>query len=144
MSIPKTKKLQEEEANAASSTTSALINSALQAGNTGPVKIREVACCNDFVAILQFQVETNITLVNSDDSFKNEGLVVGVGPGISDGNGGRLKPCVDVGDVVMFGTRNIAAVVDSSSEPYKDKKVVIVSERNILCRLNKKIEYVKV
>lgn len=141
MSIPKTKKLQAEEAARESSVSPTLATAMTSAANTGPIKIREVKCCNDFIAIMQFQVETNIALVNTEDAFKNEGIVVGVGPGVADGAGGRLKPCVEVGETVMFGARNIAAVIESSTEPYKGKKIVIVSEKSIMCKLHRQVPF---
>lgn len=105
------------------------------------VKIRPVNCQNDFIAILQTQIETTIALSNNDDSYKNEGLVIGVGPGLSDNNGGRLKPTVEIGDYVMFGARNIVQVLAPSNGHYKDKKVIIVSEKNVLCKLPSEIVF---
>jgi co-chaperonin GroES (HSP10) len=93
------------------------------------------------VAVLQASIETTIELAGTEGQFKNEGLVIGVGPGIADGAGGRLKPSVEVGDYVMFGPRNIAATLEPGDGPYKGKKVVIVSERNILCSLPGSIPY---
>lgn len=109
--------------------------------NNGPVKIRRINCCNDFVAILQAQVQSNIELAGSSAKFKNEGLVVGVGPGVADGAGGRLKPCVEVGDYVMFGEKNVIQKLESDSPPYKGHIVVILSERNVICKLPKQIDW---
>ncbi len=105
------------------------------------VKIRPIACCNDFIAILRSQINTTIALSTDESSFKNEGIVVGVGPGLADNAGGRLKPTVDIGDVVMFGAKNIIAEIESSAPPYEGKRVIIVSERNLLCKLNRKVEF---
>lgn len=141
MPIPKSKKLQEEEATReVQQPKSSIISSALPK-QEGPIQIRPVKCCNDFVAILQAQIETSLAMVDNESTYKNEGVVVGVGPGIADGNGGRLKPSVEIGEVVMFGPRNIVATVESSTPPYEGQKVVIVSERNILCKLSRQVEY---
>jgi co-chaperonin GroES (HSP10) len=101
-----------------------------------------VKCHNDFVAILQATIETTIELAGMEGQFKNEGVVIGIGPGIADGAGGRLAPSVSLGDYVMFGSRNVVATLEPDSGPYKGKKVVIVSERNILCSLPSPIEIV--
>jgi len=131
MAVPKSKKLEREEAAGAAIPSMASKEEAAE----GPIKIRPVKCQNDFVAVLQATIETTIELAGTEGQFKNEGLVVGVGPGIADGAGGRLQPNVAIGDYVMFGPRNIAATLEPGNGPYKGRKVVIVSERNILCSL---------
>lgn len=139
MAIPKSKKLKNEETTKEKSNPGFVPEDVPT--NDGPTQIRPVKCCNDFVAILQAKIETNLAMADSDSMYKNEGIVVGVGPGVADGNGGRLKPFVEIGDVVMFGTRNVIATVESSNPPYEGQKVVIVSERNVLCKLSREIEY---
>lgn len=138
--IPQSSKLKEEIESEEGQQTSDIPVDVASKENTGdPIEIREVECCNDFIAVLQFQIDTTIAMVDNDSTYKNEGLVVGVGPGLSDNSGGRLKPCVSVGDVVMFN--NVITTVESSSPPYKDRRVAIVSERNIICKLPKKVDY---
>lgn len=142
MAVPKSKKLQREEAaEAAKETSQAPSSLATPTPPKNVIKIRPVKCHNDFVAVLQATIETVIELAGTENQFLNEGLVIGVGPGISDGTGGRLPPTVAVGDYVMFGPRNIAATLEPKDGPYKDKKVVIVSERNILCNLQGSIPH---
>lgn len=109
----------------------------------GSVEIRVVDCCNDFIAILQTQIQSTIELVNDAAKYKNEGLVVGVGPGVSDGAGGRLIPCVEVGDYIMFGERNVIQKIESDSPPYQGQLVVILSERNVICKLPTKVDWVE-
>lgn len=140
MAVPKSKKLQDEEAKSAASQPAPSVAVA-EAPLPGKLVIRPVKCHNDFVAVLQAQIETTIELSNAEGTFKNEGLVIGVGPGVADNAGGRLKPTVAVGDYVMFGPRNIAATLEPGDGPYKGRKVVIVSERNILCDLPTEIDY---
>jgi len=142
MAVPKSEKLQREEEQGQKSDAPSSLAVATPAQD-GPVQVREVQCLNDFVAILQFEIESTIEMPDADSKYKNEGLVVGVGPGVADGSGSRLKPSVAVGDVVMFGARNIIATIASDSPPYAGRKVVIVSERNLLCRLHKKIAWEK-
>ncbi len=140
MAIPKSKKLEAQLQEATPSIPT--FAAPKETSPTGPVKIRPVQCCNDFVAIMQSQIETSIAMADSDSTYKNEGIVVGVGPGLPVGDGTRCKPLIEIGDLVMFGARNIAAVVESASPPYDGKKIVIVSERNILCKLQKKYDFV--
>ena len=106
----------------------------------GVLKLRVVQCLNDFVAILQSTTQSNIALPDQS-RYKNEGIVVGVGPGLSDGAGGRLAPCVAIGDVVMFGEKNVVTALESDSPPYAGHRVAIVSERSIICKLPQKVEW---
>lgn len=87
-----------------------------------------IECCNDFVAIMQQSHKSPLVI---DETFKNEGIVVGVGPGVSDGAGGRLTVCVAVNDYVMFGEKNIVSTLQFGN----GQRIVIVSERNIICKL---------
>jgi len=138
MVVPKTKNLLEKEA-AYTAQSDPSFDIAKKFGNV--VNIRPVDCQNDFVAILQAQIETTIALSNDDHSYKNEGLVVGVGPGVADGAGGRLPPTVLVGDYVMFGAKNVLQTLAPDNGPYKGRKVIIVSEKNILCKLPSSVSW---
>jgi len=141
MAIPKTNKLTSEEAvGTASGPNSDNVPFEI-AESLGKILIRPVDCQNDFVALLQAQVSSTIALSNDDHTFKNEGLIVGVGPGVNDGNGGRLAPTVEIGDYAMFGSRNVVETLEPSSGPYANRHIVIVSEKNILCRLPTDIEW---
>lgn len=141
MAIPKSKVLQEMEESKEAQANAPMLSNVVEKRNDRLVKIRPVNCLNDFVAVLQFQIETSLALSNSENAFKNEGIVVGVGPGVSDGNGGRLKPCVDIGDTILFGGRNVIAEIESASEPYKNQKIIIISERNILCKTQVQVPF---
>jgi co-chaperonin GroES (HSP10) len=140
MAIAKSKKLAAEDAQPQEMRAPSVLTTTLPMQD-GPIQIREVQCLNDFVAILQSSSQSNIAIPDQS-RYKNEGIVVGVGPGITDGAGGRLTPGVEIGDVVMFGERNIAATLESDSPPYAGHRVVIVSERNLLCKLPRKIDWV--
>lgn len=141
---PKSDKLQrEEEASQSREVSGAIALADSPTIPEGPIKVREVDCCNDFVAILQTQVLSRIELSNADSTYKNEGLVVGVGPGVADGAGGRLIPQVVVGDYVMFGEKNVIQKIRSDSPPYQNQNVIIVSEKNIICKLPNNIEWDK-
>lgn len=136
---PKSEKLQREEAERQerSSTLAAVAEMEPSPLGDGPIEVRQIPMFNDFIAILQFQVQIGggIVITDDDSKYKNEGLVIGVGPGVADGGGGRLRPGPEFGDVVMFGPRNIVAQIESNSPPYQGQKIVIVSERNVICKL---------
>jgi co-chaperonin GroES (HSP10) len=143
MPIPKSDKLSKEESQEGPQEVKA--PAALATADPtqeGPVRIREVQCLNDFVAVLQSSSQSSIAVPDQSSLYKNEGIVVGVGPGIGDGHGGRLEPTVKIGDVVMFGERNIAAMLESDKPPYAGHRVVIVAERNLLCKLPHKIDWI--
>lgn len=144
MATPKSKKLQEEEAGTPERTEAPSAIAVAVPEPEGPIQVREVKCLNDFVAILLFEIESSVVMPDADSKYKNEGLVVGVGPGISDGAGGRLECQVEVGDVVMFGERNVIASIASDSPPYAGRKVAIVSDRNLICKLHKQVDWVPV
>jgi len=136
--IPKSDKLAKEDS-AKSSVSPPVIAAATKLAAPGPVVIRKVDVCNDFVAVVQFQLQTgSIELPDSSEKYMNEGMVVGLGPGVVTGPN---KDLLHVGDVVMFGAKNILTTIDSNSPPYKDRKVIIVSERNVLCKLSTIIDW---
>ncbi len=97
------------------------------------IKIKPVKCYNDFVAILQFRVESTV-LIAGPSGFKNEGMVVGVGPGVVSGNGNRCPSQVQLGDVVSF-YGNPTTTIEPQSGPYADQKIVVVTERFLVVGL---------
>lgn len=103
----------------------------------GPIKIKKIECLNEFVAILVTTVESTIQLTESS-KFKNEGVVVGVGPGLPDGSGGRTPSQLAIGDVVLFKDNNVAMQLDPDNGFYKNKRIVIISERSLICKLPKR------
>ena len=139
--IPKTKKLQMEEEfeNMVADDNIQVVPKQVIA--SGPIRIRRIQTLNDFVAILQFQIETgSIELPESTSKYKNEGMVVGIGPGVYQG---ANRDILNIGDVVVFGAKNIITNISSDSPPYKGRNIVIVSERNIICKLPVSPEWVE-
>jgi co-chaperonin GroES (HSP10) len=101
----------------------------------GPILVREVPCCNDFVAILQFQYESASGIeLPGETALKPEGMIVGVGPGLAQA-GKRSASQLTLGDVVMFMPKSVAATIESKSGPYTGRTVRILSEKAILCKL---------
>lgn len=105
--------------------------------DSGPIRIKKIECLNEFVAILVTTVESTIQLTESS-KFKNEGIVVGVGPGLPDGSGGRTPSQLVIGDVVLFKDNNVAMQLDPDNGFYRNKRIVIISERSLICKLPKR------
>lgn len=141
MAIPKSKVLITSENNGREEQTQSAVLKTVGKSSETKLKIRPVGCCNDFVAVLQSEIDTFLALGSSEEKYRNEGIVVGIGPGISDGVGGRLKLTVNVGDYVMFGAKNIVTTIQPDNGPYAGKKVAILSERNIICKLPNPIQF---
>lgn len=99
------------------------------------IPVKRVRCFNDFVAILQFRVESKI-LVTGKDSFKNEGMVVGVGPGLPGPDGKRVPSQLTLGDVVTFYGNPITAL-EPKTGVYAGQKIIIIPERSVICGLPK-------
>lgn len=96
------------------------------------VKIKEVPCCNDFVALMQFRIQSGIEL--GDSGLKHEGIVVGVGPGVVGPNGTRCPSQLMIGDVVAF-FGNPVLVLKPDRGVYQGQNIVFYSERAMLCKL---------
>ncbi len=133
MAIPKSAKLVREEGNQRDSIPSVLITDT-KPDLGGLIKIREIQCLNDFIAILLFRVKSDIQLPDAQQ-YRNEGIVVGIGPGLPDGNGGRVLTQLKIGDVVLFQDRNVVIDINSDKPPYRGQRVVIISERSLICKL---------
>lgn len=95
------------------------------------IEIREIKCLNDFVAILRFEEESVIEIPDHQ-RLKNEGMVIGVGPGVPP----TANAQVIIGDVVAFMPRNIITEIKGTKYPYEGKTITIVSERNIIMTLD--------
>jgi hypothetical protein len=128
VSIPKSKRMQEQEVGQEPAPFS--FPSEEKTEDFGPVKIKRVECFNDFVAILQSKDGGNII---QENPYKNEGIVVGYGPGVDYGNG-RCPSQLKMGDVVAFYGKPPLELTPGAGT-YKGRKVVMLSERNIICRL---------
>lgn len=95
------------------------------------VKVKPMKCYNDFVAILQQQVDAQLLLGNV--AFKNEGIVVGVGPGMPNATG-RTGSQLAVGDYVAF-YGNPLTVIEPNAGVYAGKRIIIISEKFVICQL---------
>jgi hypothetical protein len=113
------------------SETWSLKKKANDAFDGGVIKIKTLDCLNDFVAVLRFQ-ETSTIELPENQRLKNEGIVIGVGPGLIDGTKARLI----LGDVVAFLPRNIVTEIKATQYPYENQTITILSERNIIMKLD--------
>lgn len=137
MPPPKSGKLQREEEEAAAKRAveaqAAVPAKVYSPGEAIPVK--KVKTYNDFVAILQFRIDSGAILVEGNAAYRNEGMVVGTGPGLPNGNGSRCLSQLNLGDVVAF-YGNPTTTLNPTSGIYAGQRVVIVPERAIMCGLN--------
>ena len=137
MALPQSEKLAREKAEGINPAAGLAAPVAVEPIDpTAPVRIREVPCLNDNVAILRSHTEVQGGIVLAEGmQHKNEGVVLGVGPGIPDGAGGRLPSQVKIGDVVSFLERNIILATSPQAGFYAGRQVVIISERSLLTKL---------
>jgi len=132
MAIPQSAKLKKEESK---KPTPAPFAAAVAAPvESGPIAIKVVECLNDNVAVLRFKMHSTIAMPDGVQ-FKNEGIVIGIGPGVAAGDGTRCPSQLAIGDVVMFMDRNVITELAMSTPPYKDCNVILISERSLLCKL---------
>ena len=142
MAIPKSEKLRKEEDATNEVKKDPLVLDDDSNIISGPLKIKPIRCLNEFVAILKQRVKTNIAMPNDADMFEQEGIVVGIGPGLPDGCGGRVQTQLKLGDVVLLPTKTpIAGEFMPAHGAYAGQKVVIVQERSILCVMSTKVEF---
>lgn len=134
---PKSQKLLREEAAAAERHAEERVsdrNTSVKVYAPGEeIPIKRVKCYNDFVAILQFRVDSAI-LMTGNHGFKNEGMVVGTGPGLPGSDGKRVGSQLELGDVVTF-YGNPTTALEPKNGVYAGQKIVIVPERFIICGL---------
>src|SRR5690606_14658544 len=76
------------------------VQNAKFADNKDNLQIVPIKCHNDYVAIIRRKVESSLVYAEDSAMYQNEGVVIGVGPGLSDNSGSRLKPTVNIGDYV--------------------------------------------
>jgi co-chaperonin GroES (HSP10) len=133
MGIPRSDKLLRDQASKATAGLLLPENVTAVAVPDGPIPIKEVECLNDFVAILQFRTHSG-PIELGEAGFKQEGMVVGVGPGLPTASGIRCQSQLKLGDVVSF-YGNPTTTVEPKNGFYSGKKIVVYPERSMLLRL---------
>lgn len=98
------------------------------------VQIAPIVTFNEWVVIQPFNLDTNILLPANAD-YRNVGIVVGKSETVLAPNGARVPSVLNYGDVVLFQKKAVVGEMAINKEPYAGKKLVMLSERNIICKL---------
>ncbi len=104
----------------------------VRVSRAGVQQILPVHCLNEFVAILPFTIKTEIAMPNGQ--YETEGIVIGVGPGVAD-NGTRCPSQLQLGDVVAYSQKHVALEMNPDNGFYKNHKILILSEKSLMCKL---------
>lgn len=121
--IPKTEKLLVEENTVSSSIEgpSAYMEPKPEIHSNAFRDIKPLRPLNDYVAV--WLEANNTTIVLSEgDKYKNEGVVVGIGPNVKH---------VKMGDVVAFTGRALH-VIEPTGGFYKNEKILLMTENSCL------------
>jgi co-chaperonin GroES (HSP10) len=130
MAIPKAKSAEAKEHEVEKK---ALLTSFKEAKKLDLVKIKPLKCLNDFVAIMPIVIEASIVL--PETAYTNEGIVVGIGPGLK--TEVRQTNQLEIGDVVLFNSKNTLTKLQPDEGVYKDREIFITQERSIFLVLRK-------
>lgn len=132
MAIPKSDKLVAESVVISSSMDgpTAYMSATIPVVHGDHREIKQLYPLGEMIAVWQEANGTSIML-NDKDKYKNEGVVVGVGPNTSQ---------VSLGDVVLFPDRAAPHIIDSESGFYQGERIILISERNLLMKL-RSIDY---
>lgn len=106
------------------------------AERTPLVKIKRIRTLNDWVILAPFRAESNLELPAAS-SYKEIGIVVGTPEFSYAPNGARIPAQVAVGDVVLFRERDVVGELDIKLVPYVGRRLIFLSERNIICWMPK-------
>lgn len=136
MHIPKSSKLLAEEASSQERSMDFPIHE-----QDKVIKIKPINCFNDWIIVIPLVRETKIVLP-ANVSPTNQGIVVGVGCGLPDSAGGRINSQVSIGDVVVFQERSTVMAISPTSGVYAGKNLLVLSERNLICKLDLLISHV--
>ena len=98
------------------------------------LEIAPIVTFNDWVLLVPFTVETNLLLPATTD-YRNIGVVVGKSETMLAPNGQRVKSGLEYGQVVLFQKRSVVGEMAIAAEPYVGRKIIIMSERNIVALL---------
>jgi hypothetical protein len=132
MAIPKSDKLAAESIVLSSSMDgpTAYMSATIPVVHGDHREIKQLYPLGEMIAIWQEANGTSIML-SDRDKYKNEGVVVGVGPNSTQ---------VALGDVVLFPDKASPHIIDSDSGFYQNERIILISERNLLMKL-RSIDY---
>ncbi len=133
MPPPKTQKLLREELAAIDRDEHDVVNMPTYTPDD-VIKIKQIKCYNEFVAILQFRIKSGDVILTEASSYKKEGMVIGFGPGAPANDGKRCPSQLKLGDVIAFYGNPIITLKPTAGI-YAGQQVIIISERAVLCEL---------
>lgn len=100
------------------------------------IQIKPLVTHGEWLMVMPFAPETNLILPQQMQ-YKNFGVVIGSSETMMAPNGNFVKSLIKAGDVVMFMERTSPQEVKLDFEPYKNRKIILISERNIMFRMAK-------
>lgn len=100
----------------------------------GPFEIAPIETFADWVVVVPFTIDTLLELP-ADSDYRNIGIVVGRSNSIMSPNGMYVPSRLEYGMVVYFQKRSVIGEMAIHKDPYVGKRLIILSERNIICRL---------
>ncbi len=100
----------------------------------GVFEIAPIICRNSFVILYPFSMESTLELP-AEMEYRNVGIVVGKSNSILTPHGERVPSQLDYGTVVLFQKRSVIGDIFINAAPYIGKRLVILSELNIVCEL---------
>lgn len=99
------------------------------------IQIKPIECYNDNVAIILFEnVQTEGLELPENVRFSDEGIIIGVGPGLPNSVGRTPLHC-KVGETVIIDPRSGKNAHEGSAASfYAGKRIVFTIERNLICK----------
>lgn len=104
------------------------------ARNDDVIKIAPITTFNDWVLLIPFLIETNLELP-VDAEYRNVGIVIGKSNTIMAPSGQFVQSQLTYGQVVWFQKRSIVGEMRVEQDPYIGRRIVVMSERNLICSL---------
>ena len=100
------------------------------------IKIKPIETFNDWLIVLPFGITSTIELPASM-GYQPFGVVIGSSQTIMANDGARVASCFKPGDVIRFFDKNIIDPDFKVNDPfYKDDRLVLITERNVICKVS--------
>lgn len=100
----------------------------------GTIEIAPIETLNEWVVLVPFNIETNLIL-SADTQYRNIGVVVGKSKTVLAPSGERVASALEYGMTVLFQKKSVVGEMSIDQHPYQGRRLIILSERNIVCRL---------
>lgn len=98
------------------------------------IKIAPIVTHNEWVIVIPFMIDSTV-LLPKDSDHKNAGIIVGRSESILAPNGAYVTSHLKIGQTVLFHKRAVVGIVPLNCEPYINKRLCVISQRNIVCDL---------